>query len=438
MEPTKVIIVGAGISGLSAGRYLHERGIQVTILESRNRIGGRTHTELLNDVPIDLGASWMHDVFKHPLLDEALHMNLRINLQGGSYNRTLHGSKSRNFDTNISETLKQKNITLTDHIHKRDIPIEDVSVSQVLEEAQVLLNEQLKLTPDESLLLKWTWGQLENYENASLEDLSFLEYRRTEEIQYHGFMTDGYSALVSKIATEVSSCLHLKTRVSDIFYQTNDPKSPVRVLTTTGVEYLADHVIVTVPLGVLKNGDIHFHPVLPSEKRLSIDRMGFGQAGKMFISFPTMFWPARSSWLGHVPENDESLSSKINSFQNLYPIHNKPVLCAFLRSDVSRSFELMSDEEALEVVLDALRNMFSYVPKPSGFRLTRWGSDVNSRGSYSYFKKGSSLKDSENLAAPLGRLGFAGEATAEVIGTVNSAVLSGLREAKRILATAKL
>ncbi len=63
-----VIVVGAGIAGLSAGGLLKRAGCAVTILEARSRIGGRIHTShVWPDVPVDLGASWIHGVNSNPL-----------------------------------------------------------------------------------------------------------------------------------------------------------------------------------------------------------------------------------------------------------------------------------------------------------------------------------------------------------------------------------
>jgi polyamine oxidase len=57
-----VIVIGSGISGLAAARNLSEASFKVTVLESRDRIGGRIHTDYSFGCPVDMGASWLHGV----------------------------------------------------------------------------------------------------------------------------------------------------------------------------------------------------------------------------------------------------------------------------------------------------------------------------------------------------------------------------------------
>ncbi len=66
-RPERVVVVGAGMSGLVAARLLHDSGFAVTVLEARKRIGGRTWTDDSLGAPLDLGGSWVHGVDGNPL-----------------------------------------------------------------------------------------------------------------------------------------------------------------------------------------------------------------------------------------------------------------------------------------------------------------------------------------------------------------------------------
>src|SRR5688572_22677600 len=69
---TRVVIIGAGVAGLAAARTLHDAGYQVTVLEGRDRIGGRVWTSRAMDgIPVDLGASWIHGIDDNPVSELA-------------------------------------------------------------------------------------------------------------------------------------------------------------------------------------------------------------------------------------------------------------------------------------------------------------------------------------------------------------------------------
>ncbi len=87
-EAAGVIVVGAGMAGLSAARALADRGLPVTVVEARDRIGGRVHTSTRwPDLPMDLGASWIHGTTGNPLTDLARAAGART--VETSYDRTL-------------------------------------------------------------------------------------------------------------------------------------------------------------------------------------------------------------------------------------------------------------------------------------------------------------------------------------------------------------
>ncbi|MEM8863652.1 MAG: FAD-dependent oxidoreductase, partial [Chloroflexota bacterium] len=68
LSSEKILVIGAGMAGLAAGRTLHDAGHSVTVLEGRDRIGGRVWTsKLWPDAPIDMGASWIHGVRRNPI-----------------------------------------------------------------------------------------------------------------------------------------------------------------------------------------------------------------------------------------------------------------------------------------------------------------------------------------------------------------------------------
>lgn len=74
----RVVIVGAGMAGLAAGRLLADAGVDVEVLEARERIGGRIHTDRSLGVPVERGASWVHGVTGNPLVPLVRAAGLRL------------------------------------------------------------------------------------------------------------------------------------------------------------------------------------------------------------------------------------------------------------------------------------------------------------------------------------------------------------------------
>ena len=78
-DPAHVLVLGAGMAGLGAARLLHDAGARVTVIEARDRIGGRTHTShLWPDLPVDMGASWIHGTKGNPLTALAKDSGLKV------------------------------------------------------------------------------------------------------------------------------------------------------------------------------------------------------------------------------------------------------------------------------------------------------------------------------------------------------------------------
>ena len=67
----KIVVIGAGIAGLTAAKQLHEQGFSVEILEASDRVGGRVRTNLSAGVCFEEGAGWIHGIDGNPLIDLA-------------------------------------------------------------------------------------------------------------------------------------------------------------------------------------------------------------------------------------------------------------------------------------------------------------------------------------------------------------------------------
>ncbi|NXH74747.1 PAOX oxidase, partial [Hydrobates tethys] len=232
---------------------------------------------------------------------------------------------------------------------------------------------------------------------------------------------------------------------------------PVQVECEDGDAFLADHVIVTVPLGFLKERhQDFFQPPLPERKAEAIRRLGFGTNNKIFLEFEQPFWEPQQQllevvWEDESPLEEPSTDLEANWFKKLIgfvvlqpPEQHGHVLCGFIAGKESEYMETLSDAEVLGTMTRVLRTLTGNprLPAPRSVLRSRWHSAPYTRGSYSYVAVGSSGDDIDVLAQPLPedprdprplQLLFAGEATHRTFySTTHGALLSGWREAERL------
>ena len=145
----------------------------------------------------------------------------------------------------------------------------------------------------------------------------------------------------------------------------------VKLESKCGKIYEGDHLIVTLPLGVLKSGDVMFDPPLPKSKLAAIERLGISYLDKLFLEFEEVFWDPQVD-LFNIIQDDWTL------IVNCYKLHTrKPVLQLFNYGKQCQKYGKYSDEELVESALEALRKVFQLetLPKVKSFLRTNWADD---------------------------------------------------------------
>ncbi|MCG2784630.1 MAG: FAD-dependent oxidoreductase [Anaerolineae bacterium] len=412
-----VLVLGAGMAGLSAARELNRGGYSVIVLEARERIGGRTWTDASLGLPLDMGASWIHGTDGNPLTrlaDEAGAKRVRTDYD----NITRYVSDGRELsareDAEIDEIFETIEELIAEWQEDFD---DDVSLQAAI---QAYLEEEN--LPAETLRQVWyaVNTAIEHEYAADAADLSLYWFDNADD--YGGgdvIFPGGYGQLVSHLANG------LDIRLGHIVRSVEAGSSGVRVQTDQG-QFEAGKVLVALPLGVLSGGDISFNPPLPAEKRRAMARMGFGVLNKLYLQFDEVFWDADAHLLGYVSEN----KGEWCEWLNLAPLVGVPVLLGFNAGRFGLEIESWPDEQVVASALSVLRRIYGPdVSEPRGWLVTRWGSDPFARGSYSSLMPGAEPDDYDTLAAPVGDvLFFAGEHTHKKHpATVHGAYLSGLR-----------
>jgi monoamine oxidase len=414
-----VLVLGAGMAGLSAARELTRRGTRVIVLEARERIGGRTWTDDSLGLPLDLGASWIHGTRGNPLTklaDEVGAKRVRTDYN----NITRYASDGRELSAREDAEIDEIFETLAQLIAEWQEEFDDDTSLHAAIQAYLEAED----LPTETLRQAWyaVNTAIEHEYAADAADLSLYWFDNADD--YGGdevILPGGYGQLVSHLADG------LDIRLGHIVRSVESDASGVRIQTDQG-QFEADKAVVAVPLGVLKGQDISFNPPLPAEKRRAMARMGFGVLNKVYLQFDEVFWEADAHLLGYVSER----KGEWCEWLNLAPLVGAPVLLGFNAGRFGLEIESWSDEQVLAAALSVLRRIYGPdVPQPRGWLVTRWGRDPFARGSYSSLMPGASPDDYDTLAAPVGKtLFFAGEHThREHPSTVHGAYLSGLRAA---------
>jgi monoamine oxidase len=404
-----VVVIGAGFAGLAAARRLSDAGVRVTVLEARDRIGGRTRTDTSLGVPIDLGASWIHGTEGNPLVGLADEVGATT-VETDFDDFVLLGAH-RAVDPGAAAVASADWLRIAGHLD---------SLSKDAGQDESLADGLQGITDPADPLAAWVVTSQTAGEYAADPDELSLRWFGSEG-EFDGpdvILPGGYTQLSERLAQGLT--IQQGTEVKRISH--GGPQ--VRIETSRGT-VTADRVLVTVPLGVLKAAAITFDPPLPAPKRNAIARLGYGLLNKVVLAFDEPFWPEPVPMIGLV-----GAQQPVTDLVNGLVFAGEPLLVGLRGGAAAWSREGLSDEETVAELIAALD-----APRPTGALVTRWAADPYARGSYSFIAAGSSPDDMTALGEPVGeRLLFAGEATSpEFFGTVHGAYLSGVREADRVL-----
>lgn len=327
-------------------------------------------------------------------------------------------------------------------------PTLGAAMDEAVKQYQFLLD----LNPQDMRLLNWHYANLEYANAANVGKLSLGGWDQDAGNEFEGVhaqVIGGYQQVPRGILHSPSKLdLHTRKVAKHISYATekNAASTNGRVFCEDGESFEADHIVLTTPLGVLKDNAVTFDPPLPARKLEAIQSLGFGTLNKVILVYDKPFWRVDQDMFGLLrePEVKDSLDQedyianrgRFYFFWNCIKTTGRPVLISLMAGDAAHQAEATNDAELVAEVTRELHKIFNHakVPEPLETIVTRWGKDRFARGSYSYVGAMSRPGDYEAMAAPVGTLHFAGEATcATHPATVHGAYISGLRAASEVI-----
>lgn len=391
----RIVVVGAGLAGLTCAYRLHQSGHDVTVLEARDRVGGRTwSTTLDNGAVVERGGEWI-DLSHGPLRDLCAELGLSLARHGVSFHRRRVAG--------VVPTIEE--LTATLEAVAAAIPAEDCSLAEAFRRA---LGSGYDA---DAAYLRIATSTAGDPKRASAR---FHVARADEALQDDASRVVGGNQQVCRVLADRLG-ERVRTGVEVVAVTAGDGVASV---TTAGGEVVsADRIVVAVPLPLLDH--VEWEPAFPDLWRAALRGLATGTAVKLSapaapaapdgVQHPTLAWWA---WNSLGPEGDHGTA-----------------VSGFAGGDAARNaLTVGAGPHTWERSLAGLRPDLDI--GFAGALLTDWHEDPWTRGGYSYVLAGHGVEDAGGLTRPWGPLLLAGEYTAGLrSGTMNGAVDSGLRAA---------
>lgn len=404
-----VVVVGAGIAGITAARLLREQGYSVTVLEARSRIGGRAYTESKTfGIPYDHGCAWLHSADINPLTDMVRGAGYDV-LDEGSRDIWLHfdGQEASDGDyASAGEAYGMLQDRLESWSGERDMSVAELSPP----------NDRFDRLAHARL------GPLEaGVETSSLSvaDVNVQEGTGVEYMVPGGMakaILDGIGGVDVELGKPV-----------DLIDWSGDAVAISGIWGTL----TARTVVITVSSGVLASGHLRFVPALPEWKHSAITTLPMGVLEKTaFLLTPGSITDADTNTL-YVQGSETAMI-----WDYLLKPFGSDLVIAFSGGQDARDLHKLTDQDATEAALEGLISVFGSDIRKAVRKthLTNWADDPWALGAYAAATPGN-LKSRQALSQPVAeRLFFAGEAVVPEWATqATAAWLSGRQAAEDII-----
>jgi monoamine oxidase len=421
-ELEHIVVVGAGAAGLMAARELSRAGKRVTILEARDRCGGRIQALPVEEFgyPAEGGAEFVHGAAR---VTRAVMRDARLSLlsRGGTRWRIRGG---------------------------RFLPDEGplphaAQFYQILGEvtADLPIARFLEIHfggPQYDELRRRITRTVEGYDAADPHRASTIALREewlAGEEGEHGRIAEGYGALIDYLASECrkhGARLVFGAAVTSI----EERRTGLAIGCRGGAVFAADAAILTVPLPILSEIVL---PPAARERAAAVAEIGYGNVVKLLFRFASNWWARHDQ--RQLAELAFLLSdATVPTWWTQYPA-TYPVLTGWYAGPKADRVASLTESELIDMGIASLEDIFGLKPgrvrqELAAARAINWGNDPFARGAYSYATPGTREAQSALRQPVAGTLFFSGEAFYDGpdIGTVEAALAIGQETARSILA----